>query len=91
MLGGRQARAGAHPAQDLLVRSHGEAHIDAHTHTPPRRHLAAAEGCYSAVVWLLAHGVDVNPVDRFKRTPLEVRGAALRPSGPPHPVDEDRV
>lgn len=39
-------------------------------------HLAAAEGCYSSVAWLLSHEVDVNPVDRFKRTPLEdaVRG-----------------
>mmetsp|Transcript_18868 Transcript_18868/g.40627 ORF Transcript_18868/g.40627 Transcript_18868/m.40627 type:complete len:504 (+) Transcript_18868:214-1725(+) len=39
-------------------------------------HLAAAEGCYSVAAWLLAQGVDVNPVDRFKRTPLEdaVRG-----------------
>ncbi|CAD7698960.1 unnamed protein product [Ostreobium quekettii] len=40
-------------------------------------HLAAAEGCHSMVQWLLEeHGVDPNPVDRFKRTPLEdaVRG-----------------
>ncbi len=37
------------------------------------RHLASAEGCYSAVAWLLAQGVDVNAIDRFKRTPLEVR------------------
>jgi len=39
-------------------------------------HLAAAEGCYSATAWLLAQGVAVNPIDRFKRTPLEdaVRG-----------------
>ena len=37
------------------------------------RHLAAAEGCYSVVEWLLmeAH-VSPNPVDRFSRTPLEV-------------------
>ncbi len=35
-------------------------------------HLAAAEGCYSSAAWLLSHGVDVNPIDRFKRTPLEV-------------------
>ncbi|KAF5831112.1 protein kinase [Dunaliella salina] len=39
-------------------------------------HLAAAEGSYSAVSWLLQQGCDVNPVDRFQRTPLEdaVRG-----------------
>ena len=36
------------------------------------RHLSAAEGCYSVVAWLLSKGVDVNPIDRFKRTPLEV-------------------
>lgn len=38
------------------------------------RHLSSSEGCYSVVEWLLAEcGVEVNPVDRFKRTPLEVR------------------
>lgn len=39
-------------------------------------HLAAAEGCYSVVAWLLKQGALVNAVDRFKRTPLEdaVRG-----------------
>ncbi|CAL5224575.1 g7281 [Coccomyxa viridis] len=40
-------------------------------------HLAAAEGCYSVVEWLLTEGKCVpNPIDRFKRTPLEdaVRG-----------------
>ncbi|KAF8063844.1 TRN1 [Scenedesmus sp. PABB004] len=40
-------------------------------------HLAAAEGCYSVAAWLLEEcGVAPNPVDRFKRTPLEdaVRG-----------------
>lgn len=36
------------------------------------RHLAAAEGCYSVVVWLLKQGAIINAVDRFKRTPLEV-------------------
>ncbi|PNH05328.1 Malate dehydrogenase, mitochondrial [Tetrabaena socialis] len=36
-------------------------------------HLAAAEGAFSVVLWLLDHGTEVNPVDRFKRTPLEVR------------------
>ena len=35
------------------------------------RHLSAAEGCYSVVAWLMSKGVDVNPIDRFKRTPLE--------------------
>lgn len=34
-------------------------------------HLAAAEGCYSVVVWLLKQGAIINAVDRFKRTPLE--------------------
>ncbi|GIL70021.1 hypothetical protein Vretimale_3301 [Volvox reticuliferus] len=39
-------------------------------------HLAAAEGAFSVVLWLLDHGAEVNPIDRFKRTPLEdaVRG-----------------
>ncbi|KAI8477395.1 MAG: protein kinase [Monoraphidium minutum] len=40
-------------------------------------HLSAAEGCYSVAQWLLDEcSVEVNPVDRFKRTPLEdaVRG-----------------
>ncbi|KAK9904893.1 hypothetical protein WJX75_005037 [Coccomyxa subellipsoidea] len=40
-------------------------------------HLAAAEGCYSVVQWLLTEGkCDANPIDRFLRTPLEdaVRG-----------------
>ena len=39
----------------------------------PCRHLAAAEGCYSVVEWLLTEGKCApNPIDRFKRTPLEV-------------------
>jgi hypothetical protein len=40
-------------------------------------HLAAAEGCHSVAAWLVGEcGAGVNPVDRFKRTPLEdaVRG-----------------
>ncbi|KAK9838136.1 hypothetical protein WJX81_003291 [Elliptochloris bilobata] len=40
-------------------------------------HLAAAEGCFSVVEWLLKEaGADTNPIDRFSRTPLEdaVRG-----------------
>ncbi|KAF6260215.1 protein kinase [Scenedesmus sp. NREL 46B-D3] len=40
-------------------------------------HLAAAEGCYSVAAWLLEEiKAAPNPVDRFKRTPLEdaVRG-----------------
>ncbi|PNW74839.1 hypothetical protein CHLRE_12g507750v5 [Chlamydomonas reinhardtii] len=39
-------------------------------------HLSAAEGAFSVVLWLLDHGAEVNPIDRFKRTPLEdaVRG-----------------
>lgn len=36
------------------------------------RHLAAAEGCYSVVQWLLkSQAADPNPTDRFGRTPLE--------------------
>ena len=36
------------------------------------RHLAASEGCYSISEWLLSQGANINAVDRFKRTPLEV-------------------
>ena len=36
-------------------------------------HLASAEGFLDVVQWLLSHNVDPNPIDRFKRTPLEVR------------------
>lgn len=44
----------------------------------PASHLAAAEGCYSVAAWLLEGcGADANPVDRFKRTPLEV-GLVIR-------------
>lgn len=34
-------------------------------------HLAAAEGCYQVLEWLMESGADVNQLDRFKRTPLE--------------------
>lgn len=34
-------------------------------------HLAASEGAYQVTEWLLAQQVDVNALDRFKRTPLE--------------------
>ena len=37
------------------------------------RHLAASEGAYQVTEWLLTQRVDVNSLDRFKRTPLEVR------------------
>ncbi|KAL4856575.1 SUMO-activating enzyme subunit 2 [Chlorella vulgaris] len=39
-------------------------------------HLAASEGAYQVSEWLLSQGVDINSLDRFKRTPLEdaVRG-----------------
>lgn len=37
-----------------------------------RRHLAASEGREKVVKWLLEQGADVNFLDRFKRTPLEV-------------------
>ena len=41
--------------------------------TTPCRHLAASEGSYKVTEWLLEQRVDVNAVDRFNRTPLEVR------------------
>lgn len=34
-------------------------------------HLASAEGHLNVVTWLLSKGSFLNPVDRFKRTPLE--------------------
>ena len=39
-------------------------------------HLAASEGAYGVTEWLLEQGVNVNALDRFKRTPLEdaIRG-----------------
>mmetsp|Transcript_19353 Transcript_19353/g.48754 ORF Transcript_19353/g.48754 Transcript_19353/m.48754 type:complete len:493 (+) Transcript_19353:173-1651(+) len=39
-------------------------------------HLAASEGCFSVVDWLIKNKADVNVIDRFKHTPLEdaVRG-----------------
>lgn len=37
-----------------------------------RSHLAASEGCYKVTEWLIEQGSDVNALDRFKRTPLEV-------------------
>ena len=40
----------------------------------PCRHIAAAEGAFSVVQWLVVEeGADPNPVDRHQRTPLEVR------------------
>ncbi len=35
-------------------------------------HLAASEGSYKVSEWLLENKADVNALDRFKRTPLEV-------------------
>ena len=35
-------------------------------------HLAASEGSYKVAEWLLENKADVNALDRFKRTPLEV-------------------
>ncbi|KXZ55947.1 hypothetical protein GPECTOR_2g1498 [Gonium pectorale] len=63
----------------LLAAGAGEQIKDASCCDYDRRtplHLAAAEGAFSVVLWLLDHGAEVNPVDRFKRTPLEdaVRG-----------------
>lgn len=51
------------------------------------RHLAAAEGCFSVVEWLLKEaGADPNPIDRFNRTPLEACRALLAVSQ--HYVDQ---
>ena len=37
------------------------------------RHLASSEGSYKVSEWLLCEeGADVNALDRFQRTPLEV-------------------
>ena len=36
------------------------------------RHLAASEGSYKVTEWLLSEQADINSLDRFKRTPLEV-------------------
>ena len=44
-----------------------------HLFTLLNRHLAAAEGCHSVAVWLLSQAANVNAIDRFNRTPLEVR------------------
>lgn len=42
-----------------------------------RRHLAAAEGQFNAVEWLVTRKhCNPSPVDRFGRTPLEVCGAS---------------
>ena len=43
------------------------------------RHLAASEGCYKVTEWLIELGSDVNALDRFKRTPLEVSRLPFRP------------
>mmetsp|Transcript_4252 Transcript_4252/g.11981 ORF Transcript_4252/g.11981 Transcript_4252/m.11981 type:complete len:445 (+) Transcript_4252:221-1555(+) len=39
-------------------------------------HLAASEGCFAVVDWLIKSGANVNVVDRFKHTPVEdaIRG-----------------
>ena len=42
------------------------------------RHLAASEGAYQVTEWLLTHHVDVNALDRFRRTPLEVHMGAVQ-------------
>ena len=36
------------------------------------RHLSAREGAWAVSKWLLEAGADINAVDRFQRTPLEV-------------------
>jgi Ankyrin repeat len=40
---------------------------------PDPRHLASSEGSWSVAEWLLDNGSNINALDRFKRTPLEVR------------------
>ncbi len=48
----------------------------------PDRHLAAAEGCFSVVEWLLKEAnADANSIDRFNRTPLEARPERLCNAG----------
>lgn len=37
------------------------------------RHIAAAEGAYTVCKWLIESDADINAMDRFQRTPLEVR------------------
>jgi Ankyrin repeat len=39
---------------------------------PVPRHLASSEGSWSVAEWLLDNGSNINALDRFKRTPLEV-------------------
>lgn len=41
------------------------------------RHLAASEGSYKVTEWLLSEQADINSLDRFKRTPLEVYSAFM--------------
>ena len=53
---------------DLVLSDPGTADYDKRTPL----HLASAEGFLDIVQWLLSHNVDPNPIDRFKRTPLEV-------------------
>jgi hypothetical protein len=36
-------------------------------------HLASSEGCYQVTEWLISQGCNINALDRFNRTPLEVR------------------
>lgn len=49
-----------------------------------RRHVAAAEGAYSVVQWLVQEeGVDINCIDRHNRTPLEVRARRPATAWPP--------
>lgn len=55
----------------MLVRDSGAAHC---------RHLAASEGCYKVSEWLINQNADVNRMDRFKRTPLEVMESCPRVS-----------
>jgi len=46
------------------------------------RHIAAAEGAFSVVHWLVREGrASVNPLDRHGRTPLEVSQACIHADG----------
>lgn len=46
---------------------------------PLCRHIAAAEGAYTVCKWLIESDADINAMDRFQRTPLEVRGLFCQP------------
>jgi hypothetical protein len=43
------------------------------------RHLSSGSASHAVTEWLIEEGVDVNAVDKFHRTPLEV-GTRLSPN-----------